>query len=214
MPTRFDDRVAELRGFTTEVVRYRRLALTLWTSAIVLVPLSCLLILFVWSKWQAKRPEPAPAKPAPVQVVDPFQEEIRRTSVQDWFARLGQDEQFGYKQFTVMNALIAKAKHSETNRDAVVQQASQTIQDLRQNMVKRWHACYVLSGVGDPRGIPAIARALRDQSPIVRGVAICAMGVFDHPDAKAALENAFKQEREPRLRQEIQKALQGDYHRH
>ncbi len=211
MPTGIDDRVAELRGFTSEVVRYKRLAFRLWVSALVLVPVLCVVSVLAWSKW---RPVPAPpvkaAAPQP-QAADPFNEEIRKTSVEEWFARLGRDEELGYKPFTVMNALVKKAKEDERTREGVIRKASETIYDLRQNMFRRWQCCYVLSGIGDPRGIPPISRALKDQSPIVRGVAICAMGAFDQPEAKSALETAFKQERDPRLRQDIQKALQGGF---
>ncbi len=213
MSTRFDERVAELRGFTSEVVRYKRLAVSLWTSALVLAPLSCLLVVFLWSKWNTKQPQPPQPAPPPAaqRVINPFEEEIRKTSVQEWFGRLGRDEQLGYKPFTVMNALVTKAKQGEKARDQVILQAGETIDDLRQNLFKRWQCCYVLSGIGDARGIPAITRALRDQSPIVRGVAACALGVFDHPDARSALETALKRERDLKVRQELQKALQGGY---
>jgi len=211
MPTRIDDRVAELRGFTSEVTKYKRLAFRLWTSALVLVPLLCLLVVVFWSRWHGKQAQPSPSPPAQKQAANPFDEEIRNTNVQEWFARLGRDEELGYKPFTVMNALIKKAKEGEKTRDEVVGQATATIDDLGQGMQKRWQSCYVLSGIGDQRGIPPITRALRDRSAIVRRVAICAVGAFEHPDAKSALEAALKQERDPRLRQDIQKALQGEY---
>jgi HEAT repeat protein len=138
-------------------------------------------------------------------------EEIRTTSVEEWFRRLGNDEQLGYARFSVLNALIAKTKEGPESKDEVIRRATETIDDQQQNMFKRWQCCYVLSGIRDKRGIPAITRALTDQNNTVRGVAACALGAFDAAEATSALEAAAKVEKNPDVLESIQKALKGEY---
>ncbi len=137
--------------------------------------------------------------------------EIRKTSVAEWFRQLGNDEQLGYAPFSVLNALIAKAKEDPESKDEVIRRAAETIDDQQQNMFKRWQCCYVLSGIRDKRGIPAITRALTDQNNTVRGVAACALGAFDDPEATSALEVAAKVEKNSEVQKSIQQALKGEY---
>ncbi|MBN1902824.1 HEAT repeat domain-containing protein, partial [Candidatus Sumerlaeota bacterium] len=67
---------------------------------------------------------------------------------------------------------------------------------------------YVLSGTGDPRGVPAVISALeKDPSEIVRSVAAEALGQFGTDDARAALEKALKTEKSERVLQTIRKRL-------
>ncbi len=89
--------------------------------------------------------------------------------------------------------------------------ATETIDDLQQNMLKRWQCCYILSGIGQPSGIAALTHALKDQSSVVRGVAACALGTFDHPTARAALQQALANESNTNVQDAIQKALRGEY---
>ncbi len=138
-------------------------------------------------------------------------EEIRTTSIQEWFSRLGRDAELGYAPFASLNAIIAKAKESDPGRDEIIRRAAETIDDQRQDPFKRWQCCYVLSGIGDGRGIAAVTRALKDGNSVVRGVAACALGAFDQPEAKAALEAARAGERDPQVVQAIEKALRGEF---
>lgn len=138
-------------------------------------------------------------------------EDIRRTSVEEWFRRIGRDGELGYSPFTALNALIDRAKENAANRDQIVRLATEVIDDKQQDPFRRWQCCYVLSGIGDPRGIPPVIRALNNQNEIVRSVAACALGQFDHPDALSALRNAAKTEKVPKVQEEIQKALRGAY---
>ncbi len=137
--------------------------------------------------------------------------EIRGVTVEEWLNRLGRDAELGYALFGVMNALITKAKEGEQVRDEILKGAAETIDDPAQNLLKRWQACYVLSGIGDTRGIAPVSRALKDPSSVVRGVAACALGAFDHPDAKAALERGLANEPDRNVQETIRKALQGQY---
>jgi tRNA A-37 threonylcarbamoyl transferase component Bud32 len=207
----------------SELKKFKRFALGLWVSALVLVPLLCFLAFAAWSKLQGRSagPGPQPATevrqgqgdqgPAPAQATEASPERIRATSVEEWFDRLDKDGELGDPPFTALNALEAKAKESAEVQDQIIRLASATIDDPKQNMFKRWQCCYVLSGIGDKRGIPTVARALKDQSDIVRSVAACALGAFDDAEAKSALEVAAKTETSPRVLESIQKALKGEY---
>jgi hypothetical protein len=160
-------------------------------------------------KAQETRRAPAASHDTPKKQLTP--QEIRKTSVQECFSRLGNDQQLGYAPFSVLNALIAKAKEGTNTCDEIIRRATETIDDRQQNMFKRWQCCYVLSGIGDPRGIPAVTRALKDQSEIVRGVAACALGAFEQPEARFALEKAAEIEQAPEVQKAIKKALRGEY---
>lgn len=141
-------------------------------------------------------------------------EEIRKISVEEWVDLIGEKETAaGYAPYTAINALPQKARESDEIRDRIIRLASATIDDASQNDFKRWQCCYVLSGIGDERGIPPIKRALKDKNETVRGVAACALGAFDHPDARAALEQAAKSESSSGVRESIQKALKGEFRR-
>jgi len=160
-------------------------------------------------KAQETRRTPAANPATPQKQITP--QEIRKTSVEDWFRRLGNDAQLGYAPFSVLNALIAKAKEGTNTCEEIIRRATETIDDPQQSMFRRWQCCYVLSGIGDKRGIPAVTRALKDQSEIVRGVAACALGAFEQPEARAALEKAAGTEQAPAVQKEIKKALRGEY---
>ncbi len=107
-----------------------------------------------------------------------------------------------------MNALTVKATEGEAVRDQIIKQAIETLGSPRQDFLKRWQCCYVLSGIRDPRGIAPTARALKDPNTILRDVAACALGQYDHPDARSALHAAARTERDPKVRETIAKALQ------
>jgi hypothetical protein len=110
-----------------------------------------------------------------------------------------------------MEALQQKAKEGDDLRLAIIHLASKIIDDAGENPAKRWQCCYVLSGIGDERGIPAIARALKNKNETIRGVAACALGAFEHPDARAALEAAANSESNAEVQGWIQKALKGEF---
>ena len=139
-------------------------------------------------------------------------DEVRNISAEEWFDRIGQKEiALGYAPNVSLNTLIQKATESDASKDDIIRRAENIIDDPQQNSFKRWQSCYVLSGIGDKRGIPAITRAFGNQDPVVRGVAACALGAFDDPDAKAALEKAAKNEKNPDVQNWIQTALDGKF---
>jgi epoxyqueuosine reductase len=70
------------------------------------------------------------------------------------------------------------------------------------------NACVVLGNRRDPASLPALRRALlEDASPLVRGHAAWALGRFAHGAARAALEEAWRRERDTAVRHEIEAAL-------
>ena len=141
----------------------------------------------------------------------PTQKDIHDISIEDWFARIGREREFKLKPFASMNALIQKAKQNDENRDKIFQKAVETIEDSEANEVTRWQCCYILSGIGDKRGIPTLTHALGDKSDTVRSVAACALGAFDDEDARTALKKAAKSESSPKVKEELKKALSGAY---
>ena len=70
------------------------------------------------------------------------------------------------------------------------------------------NVCVALGNLGDPRAVPALARALReDPEPLVRGHAAWALGRIGTPEARRALEEASRHEDEGAVRSEIAEAL-------
>ncbi|HEV2236074.1 MAG TPA: tRNA epoxyqueuosine(34) reductase QueG [Ktedonobacterales bacterium] len=69
------------------------------------------------------------------------------------------------------------------------------------------NVCVALGNIGDPVAIPALARALGDHEPLVRGHAAWALGRIGGAQARGALVAAGASEREPSVRAEIACAL-------
>jgi RNA polymerase sigma factor (sigma-70 family) len=139
--------------------------------------------------------------------------EIRahQNPVNIWFERMGKEKQLGYKPYWAMNMLIQKANENVATRDEIIQKAGETLNDPRQNMDKRWPCAYILSSIGDKRVIPVLVLALKDKDFIIRGAAATALGAFDDPAARSALETALLNEKLPTELEVIQKALNGEY---
>jgi HEAT repeat protein len=143
---------------------------------------------------------------------DATRDEIHNASADEWFDRIGEKEvALGYAPNTAGNALIQKAKESAAMENDIVHKASDLVEDRQQSPFRRWQSCYVLSYIGDPRGIPALTRALVDENTTVRGVAACALGAFDEPEARTALETAAKTEKDADVQAWIKKALDGQF---
>lgn len=70
------------------------------------------------------------------------------------------------------------------------------------------NVCVALGNVGDPVAIPALADALRDAEPLVRGHAAWALGRIGGDAAHTALEAALPDEADATVRQEIRCALE------
>ena len=69
------------------------------------------------------------------------------------------------------------------------------------------NAAIVLGNQLEQRAIPALIRALADFEPLVRGAAAWALGKFELPDTRAALERRISTELDPTVRAEITAAL-------
>jgi len=64
-----------------------------------------------------------------------------------------------------------------------------------------------LGNWGDPAAVDALARALDDHEPLIRGHAAWALGRIGGPDARTALERRLSAEDDPWVRQEAEAAL-------
>ncbi len=134
-------------------------------------------------------------------------DEVRAASVDALFARLGTAEP-GRAPAAALRALVRKAAGDAQMRETILQRAVRTVPDARLPLTDRYLSGYVLSGIGDPRGVPVLADVLlHDPNVTMRGCAACALGEFDVPEATAALEQAAEQERSPEVLEWIRKAL-------
>src|SRR5436190_2924754 len=107
-------------------------------------------------------------------------DEVRSLKVEELFDQIGEKEAAsGYRPHTSLHALIQKAKESDATKDEILHKAADIIGDAQQNAYKRWQSCYVLSGIGDSRGIAPITSALKDENDTIRGVAVCALGASE-----------------------------------
>ena len=70
------------------------------------------------------------------------------------------------------------------------------------------NACVALGNSGDPAAVPALARALKEAEPLVRGHAAWALGRIGGEDAIRALEQARALEHEPQVLEEIRESQQ------
>lgn len=141
-------------------------------------------------------------------------ERIRERSADFFFERLG-DTEPGYHRFAALQALAEKHKNGDAaTKEQIVTRAIEILEDRSRSPLQRWQCCYVLSGTGDERGIPVLARVLlEDGNEIVRDVAACALGRYTAEAARKALEQAAKLERSERVKASIKKALAGGFQR-
>jgi len=141
--------------------------------------------------------------------------EVSQTDAELFFQRIDRPPA-GYHQFSSLWALIEKGKAGDPGiTKEIVSRAGDIILDQSENMFRRWQCCYVLSGIGDESGIPTLAEALReDPDQTVRGVAACALGEFNTPAAREALEEAAKHEPSEEVRDWVRKALAGEFAHH
>lgn len=71
------------------------------------------------------------------------------------------------------------------------------------------NAAVALGNHRDPRGTPALAAALLDPEPLVRGHAAWALGEIADAAARSALETSRARETDPFVREEIETAIAG-----
>lgn len=139
-------------------------------------------------------------------------EQVRTMDIDVFFQHLGREPEPGFHQFSAMWALTDRSKNgTQADKDAILAKAIDHLDDQKTTDAARWHACYVLSGSGDPRAIPVLARVLReDKNETERGVAACALNDFSQEEAHKALEAAADTEKNPRVLEWIHKALSGE----
>ncbi len=128
-------------------------------------------------------------------------EQIANTSAEIFLSRM-QTPEPGYWQFAAMNALSAKAKGSDTDtRGAILDLVISVMNDTTRDSSQRWQCCYVISGSGDERGVPALVQILlHDPSEVIRSVAAEALAGFPRSkEAYDALLLAASTETSPRV---------------
>ncbi|HET6781317.1 MAG TPA: tRNA epoxyqueuosine(34) reductase QueG [bacterium] len=94
---------------------------------------------------------------------------------------------------------IDESTYRQRFRHSAIKRAKR--QGLRRN------AAVALGNLKDPRAVPALAHALDDGDPIVRGHAAWALGQIGGSDAQAALRTALADEDDAEVEDEIRQAL-------
>jgi len=135
-------------------------------------------------------------------------EEIQELDADTLFARLIEPKP-EYHHWAAIWALSRKAKMGDADTEnGIVDRAIEVLQDPDRPINQRWKCCYVLSGVGQEHALPALVKALReDTSEILRSCAACALGKFDSQEARKALEEAATQEKNARVLRSINRML-------
>ena len=133
---------------------------------------------------------------------------VRSKSVEELFKCIASPEA-GYHQFSGLWGLIDKAKNGDENTcNEILASAKSILEDPAKPCHQRWQTCYVLSGIGDPRGVALVEEALeKDPYATVRAVAACALGEFGTNEARTALTKARDTEQDPKVIEDIAKAL-------
>ena len=140
------------------------------------------------------------------------QKQIQEKNPGFFFDKIGAPES-GYHGFSGLWALIEKATISdEPTKKRIIFEAGKIIEDPNQTSFRRWQCCYVISGVGDPNGMPSLISALtKDAEATVRGCAACALGKFKNEQAIDALKQAKATEQNQEVLKWINKALDGQF---
>ena len=140
------------------------------------------------------------------------QKQIQEKNVDFFFDKIGAPES-GYHGFSGLWALIEKAAISDDpTKKEIIFEAGKIIEDPNQTPFRRWQCCYVISGVGDPNGMPSLISALtKDEDTTVRGCAACALGKFKNEQAIDALKQAKTTEKNLEVLNWIDKALDGQF---
>ncbi|MDD2709713.1 MAG: HEAT repeat domain-containing protein [Verrucomicrobiae bacterium] len=121
--------------------------------------------------------------------------QIASTDAETFFKRLKRPEK-GYHHCAAIWALSEKAqKGGAAETEKIVNGAIEILQDRSRSAYSRWPCCYVLSGIGDVRALPALKERLMDETEeeVVRSCAACALSEFKGEDAREILEQAAKE---------------------
>lgn len=125
------------------------------------------------------------------------------------------------------NALVRQGKHEEfaPRRDVAFPDLIELLHIDEHTYQERFHhsaikrakrgglrrnAAVALGNLRDPRAVPALARALDDDDPVIRGHAAWALGRIADQPARAALQARSAIEADPAVRDEIEGALEHD----
>ena len=140
------------------------------------------------------------------------EEQIQATDAAIFFEGLARPPN-GYHPFASLWALTKKARMGNVaTKKEIADRAIEIIRDPTQLINGRWQCCYLLATIEGERAVAELARVLReDESEVVRGVAACALGRFDTPEALAALEQGAEDEQSEAVLDWIHRALRGEF---
>jgi len=135
-------------------------------------------------------------------------DEIRAASVETLLARMAAPEP-GLAPWAASRALERKATlEGAAAYEEIVARAIGVVRDDARPQFVRLQCAYVLSGLGDPRGVPVLAHTLlTDTRAFMRTAAASALGAFDAPEAAAALRQAAETETDATALEWIRKSL-------
>jgi beta-lactamase regulating signal transducer with metallopeptidase domain len=168
----------------------------------------------------AAQPNAEPAPQAQVATDRYTPEEIRTLTAEVLLSHVG-NQPAGYHQFAPLWALVEKGKADPEVRKVIDAGCIRMAGDQNEPMFRRWVPLYVMSDLANQTslGNTATARAtrdaaLKDPSPIVRKVAITALGQYTgsmESEARIALEEVRKGTTDPELLALIAEAAAGKF---
>lgn len=111
--------------------------------------------------------------------------------------------------FANIEKLVEIAKKDNSGAaESIFQKTVAIIQNPACRISQRWMCCYVVSRIGDERGVSVLAKVLTEEpDTTIRGVAACALGEFGSQEAHAVLEKAAGNEKDTEVLGWIKKSL-------
>ena len=122
----------------------------------------------------------------------------------NWKAQYSMEQAFKRWRFTALDLVdilqMTEEEFRERFRNSPIKRAKRT--GLQRN------ACVALGNAGDRAAVPALARALETEEPLVRAHAAWALGKLGGEQANQALERALTEDQEDEVIEEIEAALE------
>jgi len=139
---------------------------------------------------------------------------IDKHEAEYFFDRMAAPEQ-GYHGFAGLWGVLIKADRVvDEERARILDRALELAADPNRPFAQRYQCCYVASAFEYAPAIPVLRDILADRrNARLQGVAACALGHFESPEATAALERALEEVEDTEVAQWITRALAGEFPR-